>query len=475
MAVNETFTVAVELGSSEVSVIAGRKDADGGIKVLASFQEPSNSFIRKGRINNVDKMTQFVISMKERLEKQLKYSVSQVYVGVGGMGMHTIPNKVERLLSDKTKVTEELIAALLEDNKAQYSGEKEVLDVVPQEYTIGTQKNLEPVGMVTDQIVGNYLNIITSSAAKQQISACFKDAGLSVAGTPISTLSLSKYMTSESERRSGCVFVDMGAETTSVAIYKNNLLRHLAVIPLGGANITRDLASVFQIDETEAETLKLTAAAAMMDASDVENRSDITLKDGRSIRFSDFFDTAQARLQEIIANIEYQVDVSGFHIDALIAGFILTGGVSQTKNIEGAFSEFAKVKKITVRQNLTIQARSKDNSFNKTGSFNAVLAMLDTNNANCCGGALGEAQQPQFFTTEEGSEETLNEGVVSQTPEVQQPTPVGEEKLEDLEKEERHPFEGEAEESSSPKEPSAFAKSWKKFTDFFKSMVEEEK
>jgi cell division protein FtsA len=105
MAVADNFIVAIELGSSKVTALAGQKQPDGAIQILAYAQEPSDSFIRKGRIQNVNKMTQCISNIKEKLEKKLQKTISHVYVGIGGMGMHTVSNTVEKVFNEKTVVS----------------------------------------------------------------------------------------------------------------------------------------------------------------------------------------------------------------------------------------------------------------------------------------------------------------------------------------------------------------------------------
>ena len=116
MAKEDNFIVAIELGSSKVTALAGRKQPDGAIQVLACAQEPAENFIRKGRINNVNKMTQCITNIKEKLEKKLQKRISHVYVGIGGMGMHTVPNKVLRDFPGKTIVTSEIIERMADTN-----------------------------------------------------------------------------------------------------------------------------------------------------------------------------------------------------------------------------------------------------------------------------------------------------------------------------------------------------------------------
>ena len=99
----------------------------------------------------------------------------------------------------------------------------------------------DPGGVPSDHIEGRFLNIIARSSVKQNIDKCFHQAGIEIADYVISPLALANAVLTNSERRSGCMLIDFGADTTTVSVYKNNLLRHLAVIPLGGSNITKDI------------------------------------------------------------------------------------------------------------------------------------------------------------------------------------------------------------------------------------------
>ena len=121
MATEDNFIVAIELGSSKVTGVAGRKQPDGAIQVLAFAQEPSTTFIRKGRINNVSKMTQCIISMREKLEQKMQKSISRVYVGIGGMGMHTVANTVARHFDSKVEITQEMVDAISDENRTSAS------------------------------------------------------------------------------------------------------------------------------------------------------------------------------------------------------------------------------------------------------------------------------------------------------------------------------------------------------------------
>ena len=404
---NDDFIVAIELGSSKVTAIAGQKQPDGAIKVLAYAQDPSESFIRKGCINNFNKMTSCVDSIKKRLENALGMTVSGCYVGIGGMGMHTVPNTVTRHLGEKQLITAEMVNNVKDSNNSMPGNDREILEVIPQDYQLGTQTVADPIGIASDVIEGHFLNIIANASVSESVYTCFRNAHLNVVGMPITVLALADAILTESEKRSGCAFVDMGAETTSVAIFKNNILRHFAVIPLGGANINRDLCTL-QIEDAEAEMLKRKYGQAYTGEDEVEH-DPITLSDGRSFKYEDFNGLVEARMEEIILNINNQItSIAKYDESKLVSGIVVTGGASNIKNIDKAFTSHMKFRKVRFVKNLRLQAHmagKSASSFNADGSFNAAIALLDKGEINCCGGLLGQVGGP-FDKSAEGSNET---------------------------------------------------------------------
>lgn len=403
MAAEDNFIVATVLGSSKITAVAGRKQPDGAIQVLACVQEPSDSFIRKGRINNVTKMKQCIINMKDKLEKKLQKSISHTYVGIGGMGMHTVSNTVVRHFDQKTTVTQELVDSMMEENKDTATPDRYIFEVVPQDYKIGTQSQTDPVGIPAETIEGHYLNIVANCCIREDVDNCFRNANLMIADRPITPLTLSDLVLSESEKRSGCVFVDMGSETTSVAIYKNNLLRHFAVIPLGGSNVNRDIASL-QIEDSEAEELKMRFGAALYEDA-TETRQPVELKDGRSVKFEEFAGLVEARMEEIILNVAHQIELSKYDKSQLIGGIIITGGAANMKNMDKAFEKHTRFEKIrfATKSGVRIPLRTSLSDFNKDGSCNAALAIIDKAEFNCCGGELGN-NTPALFPAEPAAE-----------------------------------------------------------------------
>ena len=222
------FIVAIELGSSKITGIAGKKHADGSIQVLALASENSSDFIRKGVIYNLDKTAQSLTSIIKKLESTLKASIGKVYVGIGGQSLRTIRNTEVRHLEEETKISQELIDSIMDSNREVPIIDQEILEVAPQEYKVGINLLADPVGVPSDHIEGRFLNIIARSSVKQNIDKCFKQAGIEIADYIISPLALANAVLTNSEKRSGCMFIDFGADTTTVSVYKNNILRHLA-------------------------------------------------------------------------------------------------------------------------------------------------------------------------------------------------------------------------------------------------------
>jgi len=237
--VSKDFIVAIELGSSKMTGIAGKKNLDGSIQVLAFVKENASQCIRKGVVYNIDKTAQCLTSIVNRLEKQLKTSITQVYVGVGGQSIRSIRNLIAKDLPGETQVTQEMVIELMDANRNMKYPDQEILDAAVQEYKVDSQYQLDPVGIQCNHIEGNFLNILQRRSFNKNLNKCFESAGISIAEFYLAPLALADSVLTEAEKRSGCALVDLGADTTTVSVYFKNVLRHLAVIPLGSNNITK--------------------------------------------------------------------------------------------------------------------------------------------------------------------------------------------------------------------------------------------
>ena len=379
------FIVAIELGSSKVTGIAGQKNLDGSINVLAMVKEESSSFIRKGVVYNIDKTAQCLTSIIKKLENQLKTQITQVYVGVGGQSIRSVKNVVTKDLPGETIITQEMVIELMDANRNMTYPDQEILDAAVQEYKVGTQFQLDPVGIQATHLEGHFLNILERKAFYRNLNKCFETAGISVAEMYLAPLALADSVLTEVEKRSGCALVDIGYDTTTVSVYSKNILRHLAVIPLGSNNITKDIASL-QMEESDAERMKLKYGSAYTENNEIDNELKYSIDPERQVESRKFIEIVEGRLEEIIENVWYQIPSE--YYDKLLGGIILTGGGSNMKNIEKAFINHTHVDKIRIAKFVTQTINTSNEEIKSRNSMmNTVLGLLAKGDINCAGDA----------------------------------------------------------------------------------------
>ena len=477
------FIVAIELGSSKMTGIAGQKNLDGSINVLAVVKEDSSSFIRKGVVYNIDKTAQCLTSIIKKLENQLKTEITQVYVGVGGQSIRSVKNVISKDLPTETIVTQDMVIELMDANRNMTYQDQEILDAAVQEYKVGSQFQLDPVGIQATRLEGNFLNILERKAFYKNLNKCFETAGINVAEMYLAPLALADSVLTEVEKRSGCALVDIGADTTTVSVYSKNILRHLAVIPLGSNNITKDIATL-QMEESDAEKMKLKYGSAYTDNNDIDNDLKYSIDAERQVESRKFIEIVEGRLEEIIENVWYQIPSE--HYDKLLGGIILTGGGSNMKNIEKAFANHTHVDKIRIAKFVTQTIISNNEDIRShNGMMNTVLGLLAKGDINCAGGNV-DPNGDLFSTPKQSATHPTDQRPARQATDI----PAGvirteaekqkaeEEKRRQQEEEERAKREEELrkkeEEERIRKENSTWNKLKKGLLKFGKSIVEEE-
>jgi len=387
MMAEKEFIVAIELGSSKVTGIAGQKKPDGSINVLALVKEDSSQFIRKGVVYNIDKTAQCLTSIIKKLETQLKTRITQVFVGVGGQSIRGVRNVVAKDMPDDTIITQEMVAELMEENRNLDYPDQKILDVAEQEYKVDTVMQLDPVGIRASHLEGNYLNILERKSFFQNLNKCFETAGIKVVEMYLAPLALANAVLTEAEKRSGCALIDLGADTTTVSVFYRNVLRHLAVIPLGANNITKDIAQPLQMEESEAEKMKLKYASAYTDNNEIDDTLKYSIDQERQVESRKFIDIVEGRLEEIILNVREQIPNE--YCDKLLGGIILTGGGSNLKNIERAFAIHTHFEKIRIAKFVTLSINSNNELIkNHNGMMNTLLGLLAKGYINCAGNEI---------------------------------------------------------------------------------------
>lgn len=473
------FIVAIELGSSKMTGIAGKKNLDGSISVLAVVKEDSSSCVRKGVVYNIDKTVQTLTNIVKKLETTLKAKIAHVYVGVGGQSIRSVRNTHVKELPNDTIVTQDMVNELMDANRSMQYTDQEILDAATQEYKLDNQYQLDPVGIQCSHLEGNFLNILWRRTFYRNINKCFDNAGIAIAEMYLSPLALADAVLTDSERRSGAVLVDLGSDTTTVSVYYKNILRHLAVIPLGSNNVTKDIASL-QMEEEQAEKLKLKYGNAYTETADIDADATYTIDPERSIPARVFIELVEARMQEIIENVWCQVPNE--YYDKLIGGIILTGGGSNMRNIERAFRNHTHVEKIRIAKFVTHTINSHLPAINvKDGTMCTVLGLLAKGDMNCAGDEFskdlfGADERPaQTDTPKEPRplSEITGKGIV-QT-EAEKAAEEERKQKEAEERERQRKIEEEEEANRKAQRENSFVnKTIKGMKNFFKKMVDEE-
>lgn len=394
---DESFVAAIEIGSSKITGMIGRRMPDSSIQVLASTQENSSAFIRRGVVYNFDETSECLKTIKMHLQNSVNRTISKVYVCIGGQSLHSVLNNVVREFDVETKITQEMVDALYEEDRAQDMPDYTLTQVIPLDYYVGRQHQPSQstlAGVMTDKFEGSFLNIFYRSRFYNMIKDCFTRAGFKKVEFMMTPIVLGEGVLSVDAKRTGCVLVDFGKDTTTVAIYSSRLLRRLAVIPLGSGNITNDIASVLRVEENEAEALKCKYSSAFSDAPEGEENDEqmYSLNDGRKVSARDLNEIVEARVEEIIMNVEEQIKRSGLKSnDDLISGAILTGGGSNLRDIDKAFKQYTDFSsdKIKFAKFVNFRVNSKTQSDKvANGTLNAILSLLAQGKDDCAGAPI---------------------------------------------------------------------------------------
>lgn len=313
--------------------------SDGTMQVLAFAEENSSHCIRKGIIDNIDKTTQAISRVLGQIGLQLGQTISRVYVGLSGQSLHSRKNQIQRSFEERTQIANSLIDQLMDTNRGMVYTDSEILEVVPQEYRVGNRTISDIVGMQAEQIEANFLNIIARNSLAENIEKCINGAGVDIAELLITPIVLGDSILNASEKRSGCALIDMGADTTTVSIYTNNILRKLVVLPLGSNNVTMDIANCLTTEADEAESLKLKYGRALVENPDSLQNNVIKISHGREISEAKLCEIIEARYEEILRNVWAQIEGES---EKLTSGIIFTGGGAQIKSLVEAFHSIMK-------------------------------------------------------------------------------------------------------------------------------------
>ena len=398
------FIAAVGFSSTNISGIAGKRNEQGELSILSYINEDATPFMKKGVVYNLTKATEAIKSIVSKLESELESKIAKVYVGISGQSLHSVKTTINRDLKEGTIISKEIINSMFEENNRVPVLEKNtlLLDTITQEYKVGNDYLIDPVGVPRTHIEGNYLNIVVRDTLLKNIEHCFLKANIDIAGYIVSPIAASHMLTTDIDKRSGCAYVDFGAETTTIAIYHADLLRFITVLPIGGNSITKDLTSL-KVEMSEAENIKLEHGNLNYEdeSKDIRETFYVGESKERELPISHVNNLIRARTEEIIQNVWNLIQISGFH-EYLVAGFKITGGASNLPGIEEMITKITHIKSIKqgTQQSLFQCSNVISERFRKQipHSYYDILAILNEGKENCC--KIDKPVTPDIFEGE---------------------------------------------------------------------------
>ena len=329
------YIVALEIGSSKIVGAIAEKSSDGFLNVRYLQEEKHLNCVRYGIVQNVENIKSIINRILKNLEGAVDGRVTQVYMGVSGRSLHSIVSEVNRSVDTTVAITKELIDRIIREATSNPIRNHDTVDIVPRAYYVDKVETPNPVGQFGSSIKIKVNLIVAKPSLKLNLNRLMT-FGVPAKDYIVTPLAVGEQILSESDRELGCMLVDMGAETTTVSIYKNKALIYLNTLPLGGRNLTRDVMIGLNEREETAENVKKNINNPL----DPNNVSEVSI-DG--VRARDAANYISARTGEIIANINQQLanaEVSPEEIKSIV----LIGGCAHLGGLQQKLAETINIK-----------------------------------------------------------------------------------------------------------------------------------
>lgn len=332
------YMVGLDIGTTKISVMIGRKNQYGKLEILGTGRAVSNG-VARGIVSNIDKTVESIREAVEEAKQKSGLEIDDVFVGIAGQHIKSLQHRGE-IVRDNIDI--EIDKADIDKLKSNMfklitiPGE-EVIHVIPQEYTVDGEDGIQdPKGMAGVKLEANFHVITAQVGAVRNIMRCVEKAGLTPRELILEPFASAVATLDEDELREGVALVDIGGGTTDVAIFLDNIIRHTAVIPFGGNIITKDIKAGLEILEKQAELLKVKFGSAMYTEDQENVMVSIPGLRGRppkEIAVKTLSEIIGARYKEIIDLVYHQIKISGYE-HKLMTGIVLTGGGSQIRNLK---------------------------------------------------------------------------------------------------------------------------------------------
>ena len=335
------FSVGLDIGTTKIVALVGKKNEFNKVEILGVGKSKSLG-VHRGVVNNITQTIQSIQQAVENANSNSALIIKDVVVGIAGQHIRSIQHSdyITRE-NPESVINEEDIQTLIQQvyKLVMLPGE-EIIHVLPQEYKVDGQSEIkEPIGMHGGRLEANFHVVVGQVTSIKNIGRCIKSAGLAMAGITLEPLASSEAVLSFEEKEAGVALIDIGGGTTDLAIFKDSIIRHTAVIPYGGNVITEDIKEGCSIIEKQAELLKIKFGSAWPGENrdtEIVSIPGLQGRDPKEISLKTLSKIINARVVEIIEQVFLEIKNYG-HTDQkkkLIAGIVLTGGGSQLKHLK---------------------------------------------------------------------------------------------------------------------------------------------
>jgi cell division protein FtsA len=331
------IVVALDIGTTKIIAMAGRKDEHGQLEILGTGKVESVGVLR-GVVSNIEKTVNGISDAIAEAERRAGLEIGLVNVGIAGQHIKSLQHRgILTRDSIHDEISQEDIDDLIADMyKLVLPPGDKIIHVIPQEYIVDNEQGiLDPIGMSGIRLEANFHIITGQITAIKNLHKCVEKSGLEMANLTLEPIASASAVLSEEEMEAGIALVDIGGGTTDLAIFHEGIIRHTAVIPFGGNVVTKDIKEGCRVMGSQAEKLKVKFGCAM--AGELKENRIITIpglkgRPHKEISERNLAHIIQARMEEILDHVYWEIRRSGFE-RKLSGGIVLTGGGSLLRNL----------------------------------------------------------------------------------------------------------------------------------------------
>jgi len=338
---NKNYSVGLDIGTTKIVAMVGEKNQFNKVKILGVGKSQSLG-VHRGVVNNITQTIQSIKIAVDEAQSKSGVEVKEVAVGIAGQHIRSLQHSdyITRENPDEV-INENDIDKLIDQvyKLVMLPGE-EIIHVLPQDFKVDGQSEIkEPIGMYGGRLEANFHIVVGQVSSIRNIGKCIKSSGLEMGDITLEPLASSDAVLSEEEKEAGVALIDIGGGTTDVAIFKDGIIKHTAVIPFGGNVITEDIKEGCSIIGNQAEQLKIKFGSAWPGEnkdSEIVSIPGLRGRDPKEISLKTLSKIINARVVEIIEQAYLEIKNYG-HEDSkkkLIAGIVLTGGGSQLRHLK---------------------------------------------------------------------------------------------------------------------------------------------